>query len=120
MGVQPGGIIHQFRQRFQIGGTELFQHPVFEDILHDGMGVANLFQNLVGGGALACGGLGSGLDLQLVEKNRGQLLAGADVEFLACVLDDRAGQGGKLSGHIVQKILERIQINADARLLHGD
>ena len=80
-GVDAAIVGNDLQKSLGIGGRELGEHPVFENGLHNGMLLFELFQHLGTGGVAGFGLLGGGQP-QLFKEDLPQLLGGIDVEFL--------------------------------------
>ncbi|KAF5043674.1 hypothetical protein DSECCO2_499790 [anaerobic digester metagenome] len=111
--------VGQLRQGLEVGRAQLLVHPVFEDVVDDGVLPGQAIQHGAGGGLGAAGGLLFAFEAQLRKQDVGQLLAGADVELPSGLFVNPQGQPVQLGLHHVQEIAELGLVDADAAALHA-
>lgn len=101
-----------------IGGLELREHAVVEDLVDDRVLAAQLFEH---GGIRAPAGLGlfSGREHELIKQHMAELLRRLDVERLARAGPDALLQLLDGACEALAEIIQRLAVHEKARVLHA-
>ena len=105
-------------QPLAVGGAELLDLSVAQQVLDDRVLAAELLQRGLVGRVTGLGLLAGG-ETQLVEQDRPHLRGRVDVEVLACSVDDRGALPLGLGGELVEEAAQDRDVDADAEVLHA-
>ena len=102
-----------------VGAPQLLDLAVGQQVVDDGVLVAQLLQHTGIGHRLAGLGLLEDGQTELLEQDRPELLGGVDVELLARLLDDEGAEPVALRLELFVEPLELGAVDADAEVLHA-
>ena len=116
-GVDAAIVGDDLGQALHIGGVQLGQLAVLQNLLNDGVGHPQLFQDLSAGGVARLGLLHRG-QAQLFKEDHAQLLGGVQVEFLPGQPPDLLLEGGNAGFQHLAELVQGFVIHQHTGHFH--